>query len=476
MELLFECQTNLGGMSGDLRFFQHMPRLHPEPVLVPDGDGDGKGVGIYGSVLPDGGKLRMWYYAMPRTVVKTADASFVAYAESDDGVHWTKPALDVLDDAPPGSNLTNLGLHSATVFIDPDSPSSHRYRGVGCGKAYKNGNIHNIQQRGYYTAHSADGFRWELDAPTPQWPSSDVITSIYHPGRRAGLIALKYTPHWMRFARRSIHTAKFRDGRYTDDVPALYPDEFDDVCAATRGYHSCDYYGMGMMPVGQGTVGFLWKYWHALPYSGGFGSGQQALYGTSDVALVYQPSPGGKWFHVPGRPNFIDHDALPWTRGWVNTASNVIEVGGEQRIYFSGRLMPHGFGLDERWQHTPDHELVFKGSGITFASWPKWRLFGIEALSGGIVKIQLGRIEKASEVFLNYELVRPDGHVRAELTGGGNEPIADRKLEGSVALTGNSTAEKVAWKTGARIQPAQSVRLALHMRFARVYAYEVRPA
>jgi len=30
-------------------------------------------------------------------------------------------------------SLTNLGLHSATVFIDPDSAPSHRYRATGCG-------------------------------------------------------------------------------------------------------------------------------------------------------------------------------------------------------------------------------------------------------------------------------------------------------------------------------------------------------
>ncbi len=40
--------------------------------------------------------------------------------------------------------------------------------------------------------------------------------------------------------RRSIHTAQFQDGQYSDAVSALYPDEFDDICAVTRGYASCD--------------------------------------------------------------------------------------------------------------------------------------------------------------------------------------------------------------------------------------------
>ena len=68
--------------------------------------------------------------------------------------------------------------------------------------------------------------------------------------------------------RRSIHTAECRQGVYSDAVTALYADEFDDLCAVTRGFHSCDYYGMGMLPAGAGTVGFLWNYWHELPYTG----------------------------------------------------------------------------------------------------------------------------------------------------------------------------------------------------------------
>lgn len=477
MELLFEARTNLGGMSGDLRFFQHAPRVHAEPVLRPDCPGDGRGVSIYGSVHRDGGKFRMWYYAVPASVQNLGDGAFVAHAESDDGITWRKPALSILPDAPAGNNLTNLGLHSATVFIDPDSPASHRYRGIGFGRNYEYGNSHNIQQRGYYTAHSADGLRWELDGP-PRWPSSDVITSIYHPGRRSGLISLKYTPRWMRFARRSIHTAEFRGGQYGDDVPALYPDEFDDVCANTRGYHSCDYYGMGMMPAGAATVGFLWRYWHALPYSPGFGNGPQALYGTSDVSLVYQPCPGGKWFHMPGRPDFLNHENLRWTRGWINTASNVVEVGDEQRIYFSGRFMPHGFGLDERWKPTVGRDEIFADSAISFASWPKWRLFGYEALCGGVMKIGLGagssRAYKPHQILLNYEVIRDGGGVKLELVDGAGKPIPGRGADDCVDMTGSQLGAVIAWKDGAAVPPAAE-RLILHLRYARVYAYDIRP-
>ena len=467
MELLFESRTNLGGFTGHLNFVQRKPEIHPEPVIRPDTFADRKGVSIYGSVLPDGGRLRMWYLAVPESWDFKVDMNSYGYAESDDGIHWTKPPLKLVECGPGPNNLVNLGLHSATVFIDPDSPPSRRYRATGCAYPGHFMMNPNIKVSGYYTAHSADGLNWELDSTTPRWLSADVITSCYHPGRRCGITALKFTPRWMRMGRRSIHTAECRNGAYSDAVSALYADEFDDLCAATRGFHTCDYYGMGMLPAGAGTVGFLWKYWHELPYTGE---------GGFHVALVYQPEAGGKWFHMPGRPIFVDHTALPWSTGWINTASNVIEVGDEHRLYYSGQPYSHGFGYGTDWQMKPqwvEHVTKHGGSGITFARWPKWRLFGFESDPAGTFRIDLGRIERPSEVVLNYEITKPDGCVRAELQG---TSISARPLADAVPLTGNSTAVTVAWKTGTVIPPCASAALTLHLECARVYAYEVRPA
>lgn len=472
MELLFESRTNLSGFAGHLNFVQRKPRVHPEPVLVSDTFADRAGVSIYGSVLADGGLLRMWYHAIPEDWDDQADMSSIAYAESDDGITWRKPALGILAHGPGANHLTNLGLHSATVFIDPDAPASHRYRATGCG--YKGLFLchPDITEMGYYTAHSADGLHWTLDAPSPRWHSADVITSIWHPGRRCGVTAMKFSPRWMRMGRRSIHTASLRDGIYSDAVTALYPDEFDDLCAITRGFHTCDYYGMGMQAAGQGTVGFLWKYWHELPYTGS-SAAHFALYGTSDIALVYQPEPGGKWFHVPGRPLFIDHTEIPWARnGWINSASNVVEVGDEHRLYFSARAASHGFGWTPEWKQTPRwsaHKREHGADAITFASWPKWQLFGFEADPEGEFTIDLGTLDVPSTLYLNYEIIKPEGRVTVDAH------IGDATLTDSVPLTRGSIGEAVAWPTGP-VLPAGPARVTLHLENARVYAYEVRPA
>jgi hypothetical protein len=244
----------------------------------------------------------------------------------------------------------------------------------------------------------------------------------------------------------------------------------------TRGFHSCDYYGMGMLPAGQGTVGFLWNFWHELPYTGNPAC-SFALYGTSDITLVYQPEAGGRWFHAPGRQSFVDHTQVPWARnGWINSAANVVEVGDEHRLYFSGQPTSHGFGWTPEWKSTPRWVEYMKrhvGSGITFASWPKWRLFGFESDPEGALNIHLGKIEKPSELFLNYEIIKPEGRVRAELRTEGDAKV--HALDDCLPLTGDSTGAKVTWKGGTVIPPMPSATVSVQLENARVYAYELRP-
>lgn len=471
MELLFESRTNLAGFRGHLNFVQHAPTIHPEPVLGPDTFTDGKGLSIYGTVLWDGGRLRMWYLAMPEDWDYAGDMSCTAYAESDDGIHWTRPALGAIEHGPGPNNLVNISLHCPSVWIDPDGAPESRYRATGCGYPGLFMGHPDIRIGGYYTSHSADGIDWRLDSDAPTWPGGDVITSIYHPWQRRAIVAMKQTPRVNRIGRRSIHAAEFRGGAYSPAVSALYPDEFDDVCAVQRGHTSCDYYGMGMQAAGSGTVGFLWNYWHDLPYTG---DRRVALYGVSDITLVYQPEPGGRWFHVPGRPDFINHRAIPsWMRGWINTASCPVEMGDEHWLYFSSCAATHGFYLDENWkpierwtEWTTRH-----GRGVIgFARWPKWRLFGFESDPEGELVIDLGPTDRPSELFLNYTTCA-DGAVRAELLDAPARTLAE-----SVPLTGQSTAAPVAWKDGALLaaSPDRNVRVRLHLAMATVYAYELR--
>ncbi len=468
MELLFESRSNLSGFMGTLHFVQHKPEVHMEPVMLPDTFVDEGGINGYGTVLNENGKLRMWYQAIPRDWPGNCEVGAVAYAESDDGYHWKKPALGIVAHGASVNNLCNLGLHSPSLFIDPDAPSTHRYLAVGCGRdCFLGQNV----RYGYYTAHSSDGLYWELDSTQPQWEGGDVVTSIYHPGRRSGLIALKKEPWINRLVRRSIRTAEYKDGVYSNNhVSALYPDDYDDIAAAQRGHFTSDYYGMAMMPAGQNTVGFVWNFRHDLPYSQVTPLGN---HGPSDITLVFQENEGDRWLHMPGRPDFISHRDLSWTAaGWIHSTSAPVEVGDQHRLYFCGRNYEHyGFREPggkrlEQWSQWLQENGMW---AMTFAHWPKYRLFGFEAPRDASFNIELRDVHEPFEVRLNYR-TRKGGRVYASIHGDQRYHVQNCK-----SLAGNQLNAPLTWENGSVIYPSKSgkVLLTLHLEMAAVYAYEV---
>lgn len=471
MQLLFESRTEIAKTTGKLAFIQRTPTIHPEPLLGPESFVDGAGTALYGTVLREQGIYRMWYQAWPRDW-NGASSDLVGYAESDNGLDWRKPNLGLVDYAGQGTNnnLVDLDGHAPAVFIDPDAPSTHRYRATMCCDDRHQGSragLKGLKGDGYYTAHSADGLKWEYDQLTPQWKPYDVITSIYHPGQKRGIVALKVTPRIKGIARRSIWNAELRNGRWSEAHAALIPDEYDDVAAGARGFVSGDYYGMGMMPAGSGTVGFLWQFRHSLPLS------ECGFFGVVDVTLAYQAGRGDRWVHVPGRPDFISHADCRFGQGTIYTASCPVEVGDEQWLYFSAWPHSHAWYVNERWQ--TDQRLVqtmiddgFCRVGV--ARWPKWRLFGFRSDPAGTLTLKLDGARGPCRLLLNYEC-EPTGSIRVSLPD-----VPERAAENAIPLTGSSLGAPATWKGGDVLGPGAAggpVVATLHMDRATVYAYDL---
>ena len=155
------------------------------------GPGMSKRIHLYGTALYDdlAGKYRMWYFGrmgphwrvpagnyqipglyVPRTDQRpyhcngvTADRygrSFVdndrgdltLYAESDDGINWTKPDLGIFTfNGSPANNII-WDLHGASVFIDRDEEDpDKRYKAIGFCRRY----------RGIFLITSPDGIHWD---------------------------------------------------------------------------------------------------------------------------------------------------------------------------------------------------------------------------------------------------------------------------------------------------------------------------
>ncbi len=152
----------------NLRLEMRSPAKHPANPVVPRGQPgtpDAMGVQFYGSVIREGGRFRMWYVAFDDTANKVASARWrAAYAESEDGIHWIKPNLGLVEFR--GNKNNNLiliepaplGFVNVKVLADPEDPNAeHRYK---------------ISTHVYFRHHtrlgtlapfaSADGLRWKL--------------------------------------------------------------------------------------------------------------------------------------------------------------------------------------------------------------------------------------------------------------------------------------------------------------------------
>ena len=158
MQILCEGHPRILGLSAGMRFVSHPPHVCEEPVLVGETFIDDFGCSIYGSVLHDGGRFRMWYQAWAQENDGT-DSLCIGCVESDDGIHWTRPSHGLIERGGSRDNhLTGLPLHAPSVIIDPHVDDDRRYRAFGYHVP--------SDGRGYYTAHSADGLRWTIE-PCP---------------------------------------------------------------------------------------------------------------------------------------------------------------------------------------------------------------------------------------------------------------------------------------------------------------------
>ena len=142
----------------------HRPAAR-EVVLTTNAPWEGN-TSAYYTVFRDGPLFRM-YYRGSHWDTKTRKATHrevTCYAESKDGIHWTKPELGQFEFAGSRANnivLDGIGTHCFAAFRDdnPDCPPEARYKGISRGRP--------AGKKGLFLFHSPDGLRWSLTRKEP---------------------------------------------------------------------------------------------------------------------------------------------------------------------------------------------------------------------------------------------------------------------------------------------------------------------
>ncbi|MBP9223577.1 MAG: hypothetical protein KBF76_06890 [Verrucomicrobiales bacterium] len=201
-------------VSGSLELRLHHPQAQ-EIAIVHDRPWEGSGCG-YHSIFHDGEKYRMYYKAWHIMVEKgklDTKNRFLCYAESEDGIIWTKPELGLFEyegskknniviwDGGPWGEAQPDGAHPA-VFLDqnPNCPPEARFKAI----------IRSNKPTGLLVMKSADGIRWSMHHDKP------VITDGAFDSQNLAFwdpVRNEYRAYWRIFTNgiRDIRTATSKD-------------------------------------------------------------------------------------------------------------------------------------------------------------------------------------------------------------------------------------------------------------------------
>lgn len=135
------------------RFRSHPP-VPAETVLKFDRPWEGVFCG-YVTVMKDTDRYRMYYRGLPEAGGDNSDLESTCYAESEDGINWTKPDLGLYDfDGNRQNNIVLRGhspaSHNFSPFLDanPDAQPHQRFKALGGGP------------KGLVAFVSGDGLKW----------------------------------------------------------------------------------------------------------------------------------------------------------------------------------------------------------------------------------------------------------------------------------------------------------------------------
>ncbi len=154
---LFVDRYLIDQIAGDAELHLHNPQPH-EVALVTDRPWEGNTCAYY-TIFQDGDRYRMYYRGShyDETTRQSAHREVTCYAESKDGIYWTKPDLGRFEfDGSKQNNIVwdGIGTHCFAVFKDdnPECKPDARYKAIARGRPRG--------KAGLYIFQSPDGIRW----------------------------------------------------------------------------------------------------------------------------------------------------------------------------------------------------------------------------------------------------------------------------------------------------------------------------
>ena len=396
-------------IQGEVELRLHSPTAR-EVVLVHDKPWEGNTSG-YHTIFQDGDICRMYYRGWDHDGKRQRQVhpAVVCYAESKDGIEWTRPNLGLVEFGGSKENniiLSDFGTHNFTPFKDtnPDCAPEALYKAVARGEG--------SEGRKLFAFQSADGIGWKLMQKGPIvtegafdsqnlafWDSLRGEYRCYFRDFRAGFRDIKTCtskdfirwtkPEWLDYGDAP------REHLYTNQIQPYY-----------RAAHL--------------FVGFPTRY---IPDRGSLTEG---LFMSSRDGRTFR-----RWGEAVLRPGlnrdkWRNRSNYIWL-GMVETGSNLPGAGRELSLY--------------------SNESYYEGQGTRTRRYT-YRIDGFVSLHaslGGGQVITKPLIFEGERLLVNFS-TSAAGSLRVELLGGNGVPVKGYALSDCGEIYGDEIERVVKWK------------------------------
>jgi hypothetical protein len=477
-------------------------------------------VASYSTVIAEDGLIRVWYNIVGKQFIPRQNPDFMglAYAESRDGIHFTKPILNLVEYQ--GSKANNLVLPGDPKLLSIGGGSVQRDDNPNCppGERYKTWmKIYpkrGVQMHGPSRVWvSPDGIHWTLSEKkiTGLRATDTQLSWFWEP--RIGRYVV-YSREWVQFTdERQIRMASYNESddlfnwentriilepdakdfaavvrplvvmdkmfverERLKNLPQKAPNRADEEKPASTDRFAdnvpppgapVDVYGPGVMPYREADsvyVALAAMFHHSWQERG---TPTPDRPDTGDVALAL--SRDGKNFNrVGSRKPFLGvGPAGAFDSRWLWPMPGLVRQGNEIWIYY------YGMNIDHSWRVDPQSPSV--QTGISRAV---LRLDGFMSAdfdyTGGTILTPAIRFE-GSRLELNLD-TGAGGLGRIEIQDEQGRPIPGFTLADADFLNGNSVRMTASWKGNPDVSSlaGKPVRLLIKMRSAKLYAFQFK--
>lgn len=401
------------------------------------------------------GRWQMWYQINVRIAKTVQDKgpwyqTGIAYAESDNGIDWRLPALDLIpwEGLQPNNVVLGRPDIEATAPCLLDVPEADR-RGFPYLLLYRQSGRGQREGNGLRIAGSKDGIHWEDDQLIARLASDHPNTISYDPRLRQYVLFCRAKHIYRAWGETMLDTGESRRGVARLASPELWTDWMQQGQPQTI---------LGPDEIDSQTY---FNFFYGMPtcYRAGIYWGFLELFRMNDfIYTELATSRDGIHFdRFPGRPKLIEYGPEgAWDDEMIFGSPAWVEVGDEWWLYYSGWDGPHG---------TPE-----RTGAIGLARIRKEGFISMHGPEGGGV-VATRRIRwPGGGLVVNADARQ--GSLAVRISDEARRPLPGFDYPDCVPFSGDSVAAPIQWKSASIDSLAgRTIRLEFFLTNADLYTF-----